>query len=78
MRLKTRPYYALQGLVQTTGSAGGYDFKNRINPRKQKAIPAAALIYKMSKGLLTTFPELKFNKNKTPCSNEHGVDFLLE
>ena len=26
MRLKTRPYYALQGLVQTTGSAGGYDF----------------------------------------------------
>ena len=25
MRLKTRPYYALQGLVQTTGSAGGYD-----------------------------------------------------
>ena len=26
MRLKTRPYYALQGLVQTTGSAGGYDY----------------------------------------------------
>ena len=26
MRLKTRPYYALQGLVQTTGSVGGYDF----------------------------------------------------
>ena len=26
MRLKTRPYYALQGLVHTTGSAGGYDF----------------------------------------------------
>ena len=25
MRLKTPPYHALEGLVHTTGSAGGYD-----------------------------------------------------
>ena len=37
MRLKTRPYYDLQGLVHTTGSAGGYDYefvyakKHRVN-----------------------------------------------